>query len=206
MTGRHLIAALLIGGVSCAGGFFVGNRFGHQKADELAQNQTVPVLVAAEDLLVGTTFNDPKLLRPVAFLPDTVPPGAVTNFEDLRGKTLARTISKNVPVSIYDLSMLKALFKPAPPGKRALTIRAPFDRTGSAFFRPGSYIDVIGPEPDPDDPRKSTRKVLAQKILVLAVTQDPEFELLTLAVSMEEAKKIVAVSDPVTPVLHRPGE
>jgi hypothetical protein len=64
------IVAVLIGCVSCAGGFFVGNRVGSRKADELLAEKTVPVLVATEDLPVGLLLNDPaKQLRTPPFFP-----------------------------------------------------------------------------------------------------------------------------------------
>src|SRR5262245_35217059 len=94
-----LFAMLLISACTGVGGFLVGLRVGSQKADQLFQGDTVPVLVAADDLPTGTLLSDPaKQLTLKAFHPDTVPPGALLNPEDVRGKVLGRTIEKNTPV------------------------------------------------------------------------------------------------------------
>src|SRR5262245_46382738 len=86
--------------MACAGGYLLGNRFGFGRTDRSWQGDTVPVLVAANDLPMGTMITQPEvMLMYKPFFPDSVPSGAITNHEDVRGKVLGRTVQRNMPVT-----------------------------------------------------------------------------------------------------------
>jgi pilus assembly protein CpaB len=206
--------------LACAGGFFLGNRLGPHRAERVRDGSTTPILVAAQDLPVGTKLDQPEIqLHSVPFPIESLPPTAFANFEDLRGKVLGRSLSKNTPVTMDDLSFAEDLFKAAPPGKRAVTIKTSQEGLGGGFVLPGSRIDLIGTEPDPDDPKKSITKVFLKNIQVLAVNTAKEAPTnsnpvvliptsLTLAVTIEEAEKLAAARQrgPISVALRRPGD
>jgi Flp pilus assembly protein CpaB len=187
----HPAAAILFALFCFVGGFLIGR---------VPAPATEPVLVAAEDLPFGTLLNDPpSQLKKVGFLRETVPPGAVSNPEELRNKVLGRAIPKNTPVTLQDLSM--------PPGMRAMTFKTILE--GSGFLLPGSRIDLIFEGPDLDDPKKSVRKTFVEDLLVLAVNSAsrPDYTTeVTVAVSPAEAEQIAAAQNRgrLMVTLHQP--
>jgi pilus assembly protein CpaB len=179
----------------------------------------VPVLVAAVDLPAGAVLNDPKMLAQKAFDPDTVPPGAVANFEDLRNKVIARSIDKNAPVTTKDLSMSESLFKPCPPGYRATTLRVTVESSAAGFVLPGSHVDLLCTLPDPTDARRSLTKTFMQNVMVLAVNTMreqpkegggviPAAQTVTLAVKPEDVERLESAKNrgQIAMSLRRPGE
>lgn len=244
MKHPHLIVLallLLFGGfLMCAGFIFVGGSvwYNHHRDDYLeapiaktaysappapatamAPASVSFVVVAAVDMPAGTKITDPAsmlVLKP--FVNGAEPGNGFKNPEDLRGKVLARDVDRNAPLTMKDVSFADDLFKPAPAGTRALTIRVGSDGA-SGFLLPGSRVDIIGKVPVAENAEKLVTKVIVEKVLILAVTtlrEAPREEAgvidspstITLAVTVEEAEKIVAAKErgPLTVVLRRPGE
>lgn len=214
-----LITALFIGLCSGAGGFFVGNRLGSYKADELLQGQTVRVLVAAQDLPAGTLINDPATqLRKVSFLPESVPPKPFSDPEDLRGKVIGRTLLKNAPVTAQDLSVVESLFRTTPPGTRAVTIRVHHEEVAGSLLRPGSRVDIVARFPQNDDPEKAVTKLILEDVMILVANvlnaEPPQGSvtlsgsIITVAVAPENVERLIEAKarGQVTVVLRRPGD
>src|SRR6516225_8085137 len=61
------------------------------------------VLVTAVDLPPGAVFSDPKMLALKAYSEDQLPVKYFQNFEDVRGKTIARAMDKNTVLTPNDL-------------------------------------------------------------------------------------------------------
>jgi pilus assembly protein CpaB len=181
----------------------------------------VPVLVAKIDLAPGQVLNDPNnQLVAKGFDPDIVPPGAVQNIEDLRGKVIARGIDKNTPVTTKDLSMAESLFpKTLPAGYRAVTVRVTVESAIAGFVLPGSYVDLLCTLPDPTDARKSLTKTFMQNVMVLAVNtmKDlpkegggviPNATTVTFAIKPEDVERLESAKNrgQIAMSLRRPGE
>ena len=200
--GFVLLAASLL---ACGGGFFFGIKYAYSRAErQLLETDNAKVLVAAQELPMGTVLNSPETqLKLVAFLPGSEPARHFSHIDALRGKMLARTITQNTPVTENDLSFVSDLFKPAPLGKRAVTIKYNLERGVGGLVLPGSRIDLIATVPEPEDSKKTISKVILQDFLVLAVNVAPggpppdegivsSPATMTLAVTVEEAEKLLA--------------
>src|SRR5262245_42100031 len=97
-----------------------------------ASEQKVPVVVAQVDLPAGTKITDPaKMLMIKGYAADAEPPKCFKNPDDLRNQVVSRTIEKNTPILAGDLSMAESLFKPCPPGYRALTVRVDLESSNA---------------------------------------------------------------------------
>jgi Flp pilus assembly protein CpaB len=214
---KSVVTLAILIAASFAAGYLTDRILTNSPANRPLATNSVPVLVATCDLNVGTVLSRPEvMLESKAYLPDTLPPGAITNPEDLRGKVLARAISKNMPVTVQDFTTDDALLKLIPPGSLALTIRASSEE--GALILPAARVDIIGNIPEAENAEKLVTRVIVKDVVVLAVNTErhgPFSEggpihntVVTVAVTPEQAEKIVAAMQrgPVTPVLRRPGE
>jgi Flp pilus assembly protein CpaB len=182
---------LLIATITCVGGFFLGFMFGGYQSKRAFESKLVPVVVAAQDLPVGTLINDPdKQLKNAPFPRDNLPPGAVQSPEELRGKFLAWAIYKGSPVTTQALSVSGDTWgRRPPPGVRAITIRLAKD---TARELPGSFVDVIAKVPDLDEPGKFRTKVIVENVMVLAVaTGKDDPHVITIAVIPEQVEPLL---------------
>jgi Flp pilus assembly protein CpaB len=205
-----VFAAILIAVVACCGGFFLGLTFGTNQANRTHEPQSVPpqtvhVVVAARNLPGGTLIDDPDTqLKKVSFLPDSLPPGAVTNPEDLRGKWLMRYLYQGTPISTEDLCIIG----PLPFGKRAMAIRV--GEGASPKILPGCYVDILAEVTDPKntDPRRTFTKTIVERVMVLAWRFQAFDATLTIAVTKEQAEKLGALAgpEPFIVALRRPVE
>lgn len=185
-----------------------------------ASEQKVPVVVAQVDLPAGTKITDPaKMLMIKGFPADAEPPKSYKNPEDLRNQVVSRTIDKNVPITAGDLSMAESLFKPCPPGFRAISVRVNLEDATSGFTLPGSFVDLLCTLPDPTDARRTLTKTFMQNVMVLAVNTQREQPkegggviqnpgMLTVAVKPEDVERLIAAGarGTVKMSLRRPGE
>jgi len=178
---------------------------------------TVPVVVAAMDLPAGTVIKDPaKMLMLKPHLPDTVPPGSVARVEDMQGKVLAMTIDKGAPVTTKHLSMQEHLFKPAPEGYRAITVRVNLESATAGFTLPGSHVDLLCTLQDRGGRRVTN--TFMENVLVLAVNthqeQPKEARVIanpssvTLAIKPQDVARLVWAKElgQLSMSLRRPGE
>ena len=188
-----------------------------QMQPQASQAPTVPVAVAIMDLPAGTVIKEPeKMLMLKPHLPDTVPPGSVAKLEDLQNKVLAVTIDKGSPVTLKHLSMQEHLFKPAPPGYRAVTVRVNMESATSGFTLPGSHVDLLCTLADTNGRRVTS--TFMENVLVLAVNtlneQPKESRVIanpssvTLAIKPQDVARVVWAKDlgQLNMSLRRPGE
>jgi pilus assembly protein CpaB len=131
---------------------------------------TAKVLVAKKDLPVQTTLDEKELDNLLAWadMPKSlVPPDAVTDLEQVKGKSLSRTLKQGNPVSVTDLTMLNNLVLPE--GFKAVTVKCtPVDAV-SGFAKPGSRVDIMYVE---QSGTGKTRAAIIQKdMLLLALNQ-----------------------------------
>jgi pilus assembly protein CpaB len=178
------------------------------------------VLVTAVDLPPGAVFSDPKMLALKAYSEDQLPVKYFQNFEDVRGKTIARAMDKNTVLTPNDLSMAESLFpKTLPAGYRAATVRVTVESAQAGFVLPGSYVDLLCTLPDPNDARKSLTKTFMQNVMVLAVNtlKDvpkegggviPTAQTVTFAIKPEDVERLESAKNrgQLAMSLRRPGE
>jgi hypothetical protein len=94
-----------------------------------------------------------------------------------------------------------------PNGKRAMSIRIGSELPPGGFL-PGAHVDIIGKVPHLDLEDKVVTKVIIADAMVLATGGEPSKEVVTVAVTVEEAEQLAAAKErgPLTVVLRRPGE
>ncbi len=186
---------------------------------------TVPVLVAMVDLPAGQMIKEPeKMVQIKPFLADSAPieTQRLTNMEDVRNKTIGRNIVKGEPILARDFSEQGSLFRPAPPGFRAVTIRVTLESGLAGFALPGARVDLVCTRPNPANQNQTIADTFMENVLVLAVntlrTTDSTAEsktgviatpsVVTLAAKPVDAARIIWAKEKghITLVLRRPGE
>jgi Flp pilus assembly protein CpaB len=130
--------------------------------------ETGKVLVAKKDIPLQTKLDEKDLetLLIWADMPKAfIPPDAVTDLEQVKGKSLNRTLKQGNPVSLGDLGQPKQL--DLPDGCKAFTVKATQVDAVGGFVKPGARVDVMYVE------RTSTGKaraaIILKNMLVLAV-------------------------------------
>jgi Flp pilus assembly protein CpaB len=118
---------------------------------------TVPVRVAAHDLVAGARVTDADLTT-VEFRPGSEPEGLV---EDPAGRTLATSLRRGEPVT--DVRLLGPSLTDGHPGMVATPVRIP-DAAMAGLLRAGDRVDVLAA-----DPQGGPTQELAASALVLAV-------------------------------------
>jgi Flp pilus assembly protein CpaB len=183
-----------------------------------APPQLVMLPVAAHDLRPGSALTEPDrqlVIRP--FLAESVPPGAIRNVEELRGRVLARPVEMHHPLTARDINQNNVLFIDAPPGTFAVTLRVNPESAHAGFIVPGSRVDLLCTVTDPQDQRRTLTRTFIQNVLVLAVNTEsqppPDRKVMTapatmtLAVELEDAERLVWAKDKgqINVVLRPPG-
>src|SRR5262245_699678 len=161
---------------------------------------TVRVLVAKKDLPLETKLEEKELDNLLAWADvpkNIVPPDAVTDLEQVKGKSLNRTLKQGNALSITDLG--KHYLLDIPEGYEAFTVK--IDQVGAVagFAKPAAKVDIMYVE------RTSTGKVRAaiilKNMLILALNTInvldektgaaiPQVESVTLAVNKKQAMKL----------------
>lgn len=104
-----------------------------------------PVLVAAQDLPVGTTLG-PEHLRAIRWPADAIPAGVFTDASQLNGWVTRANLVQNEPLlpdKVADSNARGVLPLVIPTGMRAASLRVN-EVTGIAgFVTPGSKVDII---------------------------------------------------------------
>jgi Flp pilus assembly protein CpaB len=193
-----VIAAIIMAVVACAGGYLAGRMTAPPQTDETLAANTISLLVAKHHLLPGTVLSEPdEVLEPRVFLRASAPPSGIQNPQDLRGKTLERTISKNTPVTELDLN-------PNADTIRALTIRAQMERAGGPIY-PGSRVDIFRTFPT-EDPRKVETKMIVEGAMVLVIDPGHVRGTMTIAVTRDEATRLIEAQQqgPLSFDIHLP--
>jgi Flp pilus assembly protein CpaB len=158
--------------------------------------ETVTVLVAQQDIPACTRFDEPeKFFKQIQMAKGEAPKGAVTEFEDLKGRTISFPLFKDQ--TINQGAALKLL-----PGMKAIVIKVFLDSAPAGFIVPGSYVDVLDVVERGGKPEYA---LLSRRARVLATTTFEEPEL-TLLVKDDDAAKLTAATQTrkLTVTLCRP--
>jgi len=132
--------------------------------------ETVPVLVAAKDLPVGTwlkkdTIHEYVEVRDVPAA--SAPQVFVGNLEDLADKRVVRTMRKGDSFNPKDVSKSAAI---APPdGYGMMSIPCTLDETVTGFVQPGSKVNILASIPSKRQNDRATVVTFLHDMLVLAI-------------------------------------
>ncbi|CAN7255374.1 Flp pilus assembly protein CpaB [Massilia sp. LjRoot122] len=187
MLGLALLLAL--------GAVFVAVRWINQRAS----GNTGKVAVAMVDVGLGSRLT-PEMVRLVDWPTGAMPPGAFSDPKALAGRVVHTTLQRGEPVMESKLAppgTLGGLSAVVASGKRAMTVRVN-DVVGVAGFAlPGNFVDVLvstqnaAPRGGQNEDA-SISKIVLERILVLAVAQDPNRD-------ETKAKVVNAVTLELTP-------
>jgi Flp pilus assembly protein CpaB len=215
MKPKTLILLMVAIGCGLVAAFLASQATGKGKVD------TVKVLVTKKEggIRQGQYITAPEEFfeladRPVGMVGQT----PITDLNEVKNKSMQRTLDQGVVVSKKDVADPEGLVKTLKVGERAMTLPVTPDSAVSGFILPGYRVDLLCKTPDPKDPRQSRSRIFLQDKLVLAVnTSDskPENERVvqqpirvTLALLPEEVERVnqaVALGIP-TMVLRRPDD
>ena len=161
---------------------------------------TVKVLVAKKDIPLQTKLDEKELdnLLTWADVPKSIaPPDAASDLEQVKGKSLNRTLKKGNPLSNSDLGLARTL--DLPDGCEAFSVK--LDQVGAVagFAKPGSRVDIMYIERGTTG--KARAAIILKYMLVLAVNMMnvlnektgaaiPQVESVTLAVNKKQATRL----------------
>jgi pilus assembly protein CpaB len=181
-----------------------------------AEEEKVKILVAKAKIPMGTKIKDPeKFFVEKEFTKGSEPKKAIASFDQLKDKSLNKTINAEVHVTPDDLMSKEqeGLSADIPPGMRAVTIQVRSDTGTAGFILPHSRVDVVHTTRTENGPLS---RIILQDVLVLAVdtthvregdknaipastctlqVKPDDAERLSLAVSMGELRLILRAQD-----------
>ncbi|HVL50005.1 MAG TPA: Flp pilus assembly protein CpaB [Actinomycetota bacterium] len=170
---------------------------------------TVPAYVATADLTVGTLWEDLADSIELRQVPASLrPPQAITDEEQASGKTLVRSMSQGEILTTVQFNATGAESLKIPAGMRALTISVPLPQGVGDYIQPGSKADIYVtfkgmPGASAEDANLTqlllsdvtvlaNRRALSAKAQAEGAAPDDSGDiLLTLAVTIEQAEKII---------------
>lgn len=162
------------------------------------------VAVAASEISLGQRLS-PELVKLVDWPSGSVPPGSVSDPDQLQGRVVRTGLQRGEPILEAKLAPqgtqggLSAVINE---GRRAITVRVNDVIGVAGFALPGNYVDIIV-NTQKDGGRNSSKdqnisKIVLERILVLAVAQEASRDetkprvvnAVTLEVTPEQAEKI----------------
>jgi pilus assembly protein CpaB len=169
---------------------------------EMAPNgdrETIPVVLAAKDLPLGTVLAEGDLLL-LDWPAGAVPIGFATSKEELVDRSLIANVQTNEAILATKLadSGLLGIIPLIPPGMRALSVRVDEIVGVAGFVTPQTWVDVILVQTPPGGSERVS-KVILQKIQAIAAgtaiekTEDGTpvpVSVVTVLVTLEEAEKL----------------
>lgn len=151
---------------------WLSSRPGTSAVQATAQTKTVPVVMAAENLGIGSRLSEQNLT--VSQWPeDHVPRGAFNSIDQLAGRVAVTPLNAGQPILAAELAApgsgagLVALIEQ---GKRAMAIRVDEVTGVGGFILPNTVVDVIGVENTRSGDK--TANTILKKIKVLATAQE----------------------------------
>jgi pilus assembly protein CpaB len=197
---------LMIGGLALAVGLLVSytvyNRL-RTFADSNNNERGVPVVMAADDIQVGTKL-EAHDVRVVTLPQSAVPPGAFSGTSQVLGRGAILPVSKGefiLPSKLAALNAGSGLSSMIPQGMRAVSVRVNDVVSVAGFVQPGSHVDVLATGQGGGNDRQTT--TVLENVLVLAVGKSLDRNpladaqtapVITLAVSPDDAQKLALVS------------
>lgn len=165
--------------------------------------ETVPVVLAARDLELGTVLGEDDL-QVVSWPASALPAGFVSTIQELEGESLITAVSANEAILSSKLSDgLVGIIPLIPEGMRAMSIASDQVLGVSGFVTPQTRVDVILIM-DPQGSDDTMSKTILQNLRVLAAgeeireTEDGTpytVSVVTVAVTPEEAEKLFLASN-----------
>ncbi|MEA1899421.1 MAG: Flp pilus assembly protein CpaB [Thermodesulfobacteriota bacterium] len=136
----------------------------------IASSKTAPIVVAVQGLTWGTKL-EPKLLKTVPYLKDTLPPGSFSNPELVTNRVLISSLKPNEPILESKLAPSSVttggISVVVTPGKRALALKGDKLLGLSGMIRPTNRVDILLTTTNPWSNEKTTKTVF-ENIHVLA--------------------------------------
>jgi pilus assembly protein CpaB len=185
-------------------------------AGKAAESATVPggetaeAYVATADLTIGTVWEDLAGVVEKRPVPVSLrPPGAITDPDQVRGKTLVRSMARGEVLTTVQFNPTGAESLKIPNGQRALTLSLPAPQGVADYIQPGAKADIFVTFkglPGATNPVDATlTQLLLSNVTVLANRRALPAEalaegapppdggdiLLTFAVTVEQAEKII---------------
>lgn len=134
------------------------------------KSKTAPIVVAVEGMPLGTKL-EPKMVKTLPYLKNTLPPGSFSNPELLTNRILISSLGPNEPILESKLAPISVttggISVVVKPGKRALAIKGDILIGLSGFIRPTNRVDILLTTTNPSNNEKTT-KIVLENILVLA--------------------------------------
>jgi len=164
-----------------------------------SRGQTVPVVLAAQDLPLGTILED-QHVKVVEWPAGAVPEGFAATREELVGRSLIAEVRVNEAIlaaKLADTGQL-GLIPLIPPGMRAMSVRVDDVVAVAGFVTPQTKVDVILIM-KPVGSQETVSKVILQNIQALASGQQIQqtedgkpitVNVMTVLVTPEEAEKL----------------
>lgn len=166
-------------------------------------SKTVPVVVAVEGIPWGTKL-EPKMVKTLSYLKDTLPPGSFSNPELVTNRVLISSLRPNEPILESKLAPSSVttggISVVVTPGKRALALKGDKLLGLSGMIRPSNRVDILLTTTNPWSKEKTTKTVF-ENILVLAtgveIRKNKEdgkpypVDVYTLEVTPKEGEKLV---------------
>jgi len=192
----------MIGGLALAVGLLVAYSVYNRLRASVGGNQepAVEVVVAADDIRVGTKLGDHDL-RLASFAQSNIPPGAYTRKSEALNRGVVLPISKGefiLPSKLAAENAGSGLPSMIPPGMRAYSVRV----SDVGFVQPGTRVDVLATGSSGSERQTTT---VLENVAVIAVGKNldrptgsepqaaPASPVITLLVSPDDAQKLALV-------------
>jgi pilus assembly protein CpaB len=131
--------------------------------------EKVAVIVAKKNIPMGTLIKEPeKFFEEKQFTKGEEPKRALTNFDDLKGHRLNKSLTAEQFVTAEDL-IDKEKDLPLEKGMRAVALNVNAQSMVGGFVLPLSHVDIVSVIPGTNGETKA--RTILQNILVLAVDQ-----------------------------------
>lgn len=167
---------------------------------------TVPVIVAARDLSLGTELG-PNDLRVIDWPANATPAGAIGDPAEVSGRGLIMPVIENEPILPMKLASVEAgagLPPVIPSGLRAVSVRVNEVIGVAGYVLPGTRVDVVATASPTDSRGDVTSKVVLTNVVVLAAgtkfdtsadrSEAQPVSVVTLLVTPEEAERLTLAS------------
>ncbi len=192
--------ALLVVAITCGlGASYMTSRLLAERSN-VPEETKVPILMAKMKVPAFQPIKDPEKYFEIREMAEgSFPAKAIKSFDDVRGKSLQRSLGKDLPVTPDDLVSVEGMGMAAelPAGMRAVSLKVNPETIVGGFVTPKSHVDVVFVSRRGDE--NSVAKIILQNILVLAVDVKDTREdgtkvymgtTVTLAAKPEEAQEL----------------
>lgn len=210
---------MLVIALGCGLGAMVMTQKYLNKKEATTNIETVPVVIAAGPIGPGQVI-DEKMIRVVNYAKDAVPEGALSDPEQVKGKSVRYPLAEKqiIVESAFPVGGGIGISAVLEEGKRALTVPTSSDRAVAGFIKPNDHVDVILNVKQRGPSQLGTSKIILQDVKVLAVdtsmssegtpdNQGKVVEMVTFLVTPEEAETLTLAqnSGSLSLVLRNPG-